>query len=82
MFNLFMLIVIGVHTQRCEKPHQPIQLLSLVEKNYLAHVKDVSFFFLLFLDCTFLFESLSNKFLLISFVCSHNDYLIGYEKQA
>ena len=35
-------------------------------------------FFLLFLDCAFLFEILSNTFLLISFVCSHNDNLHGY----
>ena len=29
-----------VHVQGCEKPHQPIQLLSLVEKDYSLHVKE------------------------------------------
>ena len=77
MFNFFVLIVVGVHAQKYEKPHQAIQLLSPVEKDYSAHVKSVSFF-LLILDYTVLFEFLSNEFLLISLVCAHNDNLHGY----
>ena len=71
-----MLIVI--YAQRCEKAHQPIQLLSLVEKDYSAHVKDVSLFFSCFWIVLFLFEYLSSKFLLISFICSHNNNLNRY----
>ena len=48
MFHFFILIVIGVHVQRCEKPHQPIQLLSLIGKDHSQHVKNVSFFLLIF----------------------------------
>ena len=80
MFNFFILIVIVFMCREIWKASRTNTIVVTGRERLLSTSEGCfSSFFVLFLDCTFLFEFLSYRFLLISFVCSHNDNLYGYQ---